>query len=102
MNEKTQTDSVKRIGLSVHNIEATTKWYLSSFSCKLLWQTPTKALIAFDNIEVLLLLPSQGLPHLSFEKENADTFGQLYEQDDQTLACSISDPSGNIVQLVKK
>lgn len=101
MSETTK-DSIKRVAIHIHNLEAATKWYVTSFNCEIKWQTTTKALLAFENIELLLLLPSQGRPHLSFEKDNADTFGELFLQEDDSLSCSVSDPSGNIVQLVKR
>lgn len=95
-------DKLNHVAIVVSDIPSTTHWYLSSFDCELLQQDTTEALIQFDNLQVQLVLPSQVPAHLAFERKDAASFGALQDQKNGTRSTYLSDPSGNIVEIVEK
>jgi catechol 2,3-dioxygenase-like lactoylglutathione lyase family enzyme len=94
-------DSIDHFALSVADIDASINWYRTSFHCELVYQDATQAILAFENIKLVLVLPSQQQPHLALEKFDASGFGELRKHADGTESCFISDPSGNPVELIK-
>ena len=94
--------NVDHISLCVADIKQAVHWYTTSFSCKVLYQEQTEALLEFANTKLQLILPSQQPPHLGFKREDAETFGELRQQLDGSLSTFISDPTGNIVEIIKK
>ena len=93
--------SINHVTICVANIEQAVNWYQESFSCELIKYEPTIAVLQFANLNLVLSLPSLERPHIAFEKENADSFGELKEMKDGSLGTYIADPTGNIVELVK-
>jgi len=91
---------IDHILVNITNLEESLKWYTSSFSCELLYKTKTLAVLKFENIKVILSLPSEQRAHVAFLKENAASFGELREQSDLCISTFIADPSGNQVELV--
>jgi len=85
----------------VADLDASIKWYQSSFSCELAYKTKTLAILQFKNMRVVLSLPSEQRPHLGLIKENAESFGEISEQADLCHSTFIADPSGNPVEIIK-
>ena len=101
MTEK-QLDSIDHITLTAGDIDMMVDWYTSSFSCEILERSTTEATLLFDNIKLTLVLPSQHPAHIALEKTDAETYGELREQSDGKNSTYVSDPTGNIVELIKK
>ena len=97
---KDELSAVDHITLSVADIEQTVKWYQSSFDCEVVFQNTTQALLRFQNIDLALALPSQQQPHLGFVKSDANTYGELLDQADGRKSTFVSDPAGNVVELI--
>ena len=95
-------DKLNHVAIVVADVESAAQWYLSSFNCELIHIEVTEALIKFENLQVQLVLPSQVPPHLAFEREDAASFGELQPQKSGVNSTYLSDPSGNIVEIVEK
>jgi catechol 2,3-dioxygenase-like lactoylglutathione lyase family enzyme len=93
--------SINHITICVSNIEQSVNWYQSSFTCELIKYEPTFAVLEFENLKLVLSLPSLERPHIAFNKDNAESFGELKEMKDGSMGTYIADPTGNIVELVK-
>ena len=93
--------TINHITICVSNIEQAVNWYQTSFACELIRYEPTMAILEFANLKLVLALPSQERPHLAFDRDNAESFGELKEMNDGSLGTYIADPTGNIVELVK-
>lgn len=98
-NELTVVD---HITINVANIEQSIAWYQSSFSCEVVFQSTTQAQLAFANVKVSLVLPSQQRPHLALLKPDAASFGSLRQQPEGIHSTMVSDPTGNIIELVSE
>ncbi len=93
--------AVDHLTLLVADVVKTARWYQSSFHCELIEQTPTRAVIRFANLNLVLCLPSQQAQHLAFSRVDAATFGALSPADDGRLSTYLSDPSGNLVEIIE-
>jgi len=94
-------DRIHHVTISVANVEAAVKWYQTSFRCEVIESGQTFAVLQFENMRLELSLPSLERPHVAFEHGSAETFGELREMRDGSTGTYISDPTGNIVELVK-
>ncbi len=92
--------SIDHVALAVADIEDSVRWYQSSFSCELIYKNKQLAILQFANLRLTLVLPSMENTHVAYVCEDAETFGELYEQVDGTLSTFVSDPTGNPVELV--
>jgi catechol 2,3-dioxygenase-like lactoylglutathione lyase family enzyme len=101
MNTAPSRDEVDHIAILVADIDQSVRWYLSSFSCDLIEQGNTYAVIQFENIKVVLTLPSIDPPHIGLKKVDAHTYGELRQRSDGAVSTYVSDPTGNIVELLK-
>lgn len=93
--------SINHVTICVANIEQAVNWYQSSFACELTKYEPTFAVLEFANMNLVLSLPSLERPHIAYNRENAESFGELKEMRDGSVGTYIADPAGNIVELVK-
>ena len=100
MQQNLKNTLVDHVLVNITNLEESLKWYTSSFNCELLYKTKTLAVLKFENIKVILSLPSEQRTHLAFLKENAASFGELREQSDLCVSTFIADPSGNQIELI--
>lgn len=97
MNE---LDQVHHIALPVADISQSIAWYQSSFSCELAYQDATQAILQFNNIRIVLVLPSQQRMHIAYLRDDAETLGELREQVDGIQSTFVADPTGNPVEIV--
>lgn len=93
-------DRVHHVAISVADIKRSIHWYQTSFKCEVIYEDKRQAILQFENIRLVLLLPSQDQPHVAFVKSNAAEFGELRAQADGLDSSVISDPAGNPVHLV--
>jgi len=93
-------DKLDHVAITVSNIEQAVSWYQGSFSCEVLYQTETEAMLKFANTNLQLILPSQRPSHLAFQKNDAETFGTLKQNKDGSRSCFISDSTGNLVEVI--
>lgn len=95
-----ELDRIHHIAINVSDIEAACHWYTSSFSCEILLKQPTQAILQFENIRLVLVMPSQQRTHVAYTKSNAASFGELRTQADGILSTFVADPTGNPVEIV--
>ena len=99
-SEKGALDRIDHITLQVADIEASLRWYQSSFRCELLTQDKFRAILRFANVELTLILPSQEPNHLAFFRHDAHTLGTLRARPDGRHSTFIADPTGNPIEIV--
>ena len=100
MEDEKTLDKIEHITIQVADIEASIRWYQSSFNCRLIKQTATFASLKFGNVFLNLTLPSGEPRHVGFKKADAAAFGQLIERSDGARSTYVSDPAGNVVKLI--
>ena len=86
--------------IMVADLDTSINWYTSSFSCGLIHKSKRLAILQFENIKIVLSLPSEQRPHLGIIKVDAAAFGEISEQSDLCHSTFIADPSGNPVELI--
>lgn len=94
-------DSLHHLAISVKDIAESVRWYQDQFRCEVLYQDDTWALLAFDNIQLALVIPEQHPPHVAFAREDAARYGTLKTHRDGTRSCYVNDPSGNAVEIME-
>ncbi|MDQ1472786.1 MAG: hypothetical protein QOJ99_4266 [Bryobacterales bacterium] len=95
-----QFDRLDHVAIPVQEIASAVAWYTQTFRCKVKYQDATWALLAFNNVDVALVIPSQHPAHLGFMSPDAEKFGQLKTHRDGTRSCYVNDPSGNAVEIL--
>lgn len=98
LDEKSEIDHV---AILVADLEQSIHWYTTSFGCELIHRGKTLAIISFRNVKLVLSLPSEQRPHIAISKDNASEFGEIMEQSDLCTSTFISDPTGNLIELVE-
>jgi catechol-2,3-dioxygenase len=94
-------DKLHHIALQVNDIEKALGWYRSKFDVQTLYEDKTWAMLRFGNIDLALVLPGQHPPHISIERANAEAFGTLTRHRDGSFSVYVSDPFGNIIEVMK-
>jgi catechol 2,3-dioxygenase-like lactoylglutathione lyase family enzyme len=101
MTEKNKTlDILDHVAIQVSDLKATLSWYQENFSCTVEYEDDTWALLAFENIKLAFVIPSQHPPHLALISPKAEEFGPLKTHRDGTRSIYIDDPSGNKVEIM--
>jgi len=93
-------DRVHHVAVTVADLKKAIQWYQTSFFCTVAYEDERQAVLQFENIRVLLLLPSHEPTHLAFYRKDAKLFGELRKQRDGGQQTVIADPTGNMVKLV--
>ncbi len=102
MHDTKDLSKIDHFLITVSNLETSIAWYTSSFNCNLIYKHRTLAILEFNNVNIVLSLPSDQRPHLAVQKDNAEEFGEIMEQSDLCHSTFIADPSGNPIELIKK
>jgi len=93
-------DIIDHIAIPVKNITRVVEWYKTRFTCELIYQDDTWAMLRFGNIKLAFVLPAQHPPHLGFFRSDADAFGTLKTHRDGTRSTYIQDSEGNSVEIL--
>lgn len=99
MSEELQ--AVHHVAINVADIDRALKWYLNSFSCRVLQQEKTFAVLEFANLKLVLCLPSQEPPHLAYTRSDAASFGQLELRADGLRSTFLADVAGNMIEIAE-
>ncbi len=97
-----QLDRLHHIAINVADIEKSLKWYQSSFRCEVVYRDRTQAVLQFVNVRLTLVLPNTEPSHIAFERDDAKTLGELRERPDGTESTFVADPTGNVIEILKK
>lgn len=95
-------DRIDHIALEVKDIAEAVNWYQANFTCDIVYQDKTWAMLRFANINLAFVLPGHHPPHLAVKKENAEQFGQLSVHRDGVRFVYITDTQGNTVEILKE
>lgn len=95
-----QLNSVHHIAIPVADLARSVAWYTSSFSCRVVLLSQTHAVLEFANVKLILTLPSQEPAHIAFLHSGAETFGEMRLRPDGWISTFVSDPTGNIIELL--
>ena len=96
----TQLDALHHVAIAVDDIDVALKWYTEHFRCSVEYRDPTWALLAFENVRLALVIPSQHPPHVAFVSPEAEKFGPLKPHRDGTRSIYLTDPAGNKVEIL--
>jgi catechol 2,3-dioxygenase-like lactoylglutathione lyase family enzyme len=99
--EDSNKSVIDHVTIMVSDLEQSINWYTTSFFCELIYQTKTIAVLKFENIKLVLSLPSEQRPHLAYLKSDTREFGEVLEQTDLCKSTFIADPTGNVLELVE-
>jgi hypothetical protein len=77
------------------------EWYRKTFSVESLYEDETWALLKFSNIALAIVIPGQHPPHLCVSRPDAERFGELKTHRDGTRSVYVSDPSGNVIEVME-
>lgn len=94
-------ETIDHIALEVRNIADAVKWYTGQFSCEIIYQDKTWAMLRFKNINLAFVLPDQHPAHIAINKSKAEKFGQLKSHRDDVKFVYIEDNQGNIIEILK-
>lgn len=94
-------DLVDHIAIQVDDIGQSVDWYKKTFKCIVEYQDETWAMLNFSNIKIALVISAQHPPHIGIIREDASEFGKLKTHRDGTESCYVSDPSKNILEVLK-
>ena len=95
------SDEIDHIAINVADIAAAVAWYKTSFSCEVESESATAAVLRFANVRLSLVLPNREQPHVAVEKSDASTYGELRDRADGRRSTYVSDPTGNLVELLE-
>ena len=87
--------------LCVSDIASGVRWYTETLGATVSYQDETWALLDIENTSLALVIPSQHPPHLAFEHDQAEKFGELTPHRDGTASVYVADPFGNTIEFLK-
>ena len=89
------------VGIVVKNTKHSVAWYTTKFNCKTEYMDDSWAMLLFPEGGYLALVTdTQHPPHFCLETPNAQSYGELKEHRDGTRTSYITDPDGNVVELL--
>ena len=94
-------DEINHIAISVKDLSLTLSWYQSNFESKVLYQDDTWAMLQFANIKLAFVVADQHPSHICFSNPDADKYGKLTTHRDGVISTYITDPSGNVIEIIK-
>lgn len=94
-------DRIHHVTLAVSDLDRAIEWYTTSFACTLLERDRLFAVLQFENILLILTLPSLQPTHLCYLKADAASYGELRERATGMVSTFVSDPLGNPVELAE-
>ena len=92
--------SIHHLAIQVENISRAVKWYQDHFDCTIKYEDASWAILAFDNINLALVLPNQHPPHIAVVHPHIEEFGTPKLHRDGTRSVYIQDSEGNFVELL--
>lgn len=88
------------MAIVVQSVADSVQWYRSRFRCEVPYEDDSWALLRFANSSVALVTEGDHPAHLGFVASAALNAGLLKTHRDGTRSVYVSDPSGNVVELL--
>ncbi|HVW86680.1 MAG TPA: VOC family protein [Bryobacteraceae bacterium] len=95
-----QLDALDHVAIPVEDVASAVDWYTRTFRCEVKYRDETWALLAFANMRLALVIPSQHPAHIAFVSPEAEKFGTLKTHRDGTRSCYVTDAAGNSVEIM--
>ena len=94
-------DKIDHIAIQTKNINESVIWYTKIFSCDVLFQDKTWALLEFNNIKLALVVPEQHPPHIAVKRRNLEKYGNPVKHRDGSESVYINSPDKNVFELIR-
>lgn len=94
-------DTIDHIAITVENIHKAKHWYLEQFSCQVIYEDDTWALLAFSNLKLALVNQQQHPPHFAINSNIPESYGKPTTHRDGSESVYIIDPDGNSIEMIK-
>ena len=94
-------ERLQHVAIVVSDIGEALAWYGSRFVVEIAYADDSWALLQFENIALAFVLPGQHPPHITVEREDAESFGPLTPHRGGTTSVYIADPWGNAIEFMK-
>ena len=94
-------DKIDHIAIQTKNINESVIWYTKTFSCDVLFQDDTWALLEFNNIKLALVVPEQHPPHIAVKRRNLEKYGIPVKHRDGSESVYINSPDKNVFELIR-
>lgn len=94
-------DEIHHVAVQVDDIDEAIRWYQDHMRCEVEYRDETWGLLRLANLKLALVVKDQHPPHLAVAVEDADRYGRLVMHRDGTASCYISDPSGNVLEMLQ-
>ena len=92
---------IDHLALCTDDIAKSVTWYTDNFSCDILYQDESWAMLEFENIKLALVLPGQHPFHFAIVKDNIESYGTPIKHRDGSVSVYIKDYSGNTIEIIK-
>ena len=94
-------DKIDHIAIQTKDINESVTWYTSTFTCDVLFQDETWALLKFNNIKLALVVPEQHPPHIAVKRKNLEKYGNPVKHRDGSESVYINSPDKNVFELIR-
>lgn len=93
---------IDHFAIQVDDIAKAIDWYTSHFDCQVTYQDESWGFLAFDNVNLALVLPKQHPRHIAFKLEEAIDGMKINQHRDGTASAYTKDPFGNVIEFMTK
>tara|TARA_X000000368_G_scaffold131713_1_gene103432 strand:+ start:39 stop:338 length:300 start_codon:yes stop_codon:yes gene_type:complete len=92
---------IDHLAVCTDDITKSVKWYRDNFSCDILYQDDSWAMLEFQNIKLALVLPEQHPFHFAILKDDVEEYGTPTTHRDGSVSVYIKDCSGNNIEILR-
>jgi len=94
-------DIIDHLAVCTDDISKSVIWYKDNFSCDILYQDDSWAMLEFENIKLALVLPEQHPFHFAILKDDVEKYGVPITHRDGSVSVYIKDLSGNNIEILR-
>lgn len=92
---------VDHVAFQVDKPDVVAEWYSAQHGAKILYTSPTWAMIEFENIKFAFVIPGKHPPHIAFKVTDLSEYGKGKLHRDGSRSVYKSDPFGIIIEYVQ-
>ena len=94
-------DIIDHLALCTDDIAKSVSWYSDNFTCHILYQDDSWAMLEFENVKLALVLPDQHPFHFAILKDDVESYGEPVTHRDGSVSVYIKDRSGNNIEILR-
>ena len=94
-------DIIDHLAVCTDDISKSVITYKDNFSCDILYQDDSWAMLEFENIKLALVLPEQHPFHFAILKDDVEKYGVPITHRDGSVSVYIKDRSGNNIEILR-